>query len=1119
MTARAVAPRTGRPSGNGRRSSRSSVIGATSQWYKDAIIYEVHVRAFRDSDGDGTGDFSGLTEKLDYLVDLGVTAVWLLPFYPSPLRDDGYDIADYAGVHPDYGTLRDAKTFIREAHRRGLKVITELVCNHTSDQHPWFQRARRAKPGSPQRDFYVWSDTPDRYREARIIFTDTETSNWTWDPVAGAYFWHRFFSHQPDLNFDNPKVREAIIHTMDQWFEMGVDGLRLDAIPYLFERDGTNCENLPETHAFLRELRRHIDERFTDRMLLAEANQWPEDSVAYFGNGDECHMSFHFPLMPRMYMALRLEDRFPIVDILSQTPAIPDTSQWALFLRNHDELTLEMVTDEERDYMYRVYAQDPQMRINVGIRRRLAPLLGNHRHRIELLNGLLFSLPGTPVIYYGDEIGMGDNVYLGDRNGVRTPMQWSGDRNAGFSSANRQSLYFPVITDPEYHYEAVNVEAQQANRNSLLWWMKRVIALRKRHPAFGRGTIEFLQPENRRVLAFTRHHEDDTLLVVANLSRFSQPFELDLSAYAGRLPVEVFGGGEFPRITTEPYRLVLGPHAFMWFTIEQPLDADAEADREAPLLPAAGSLADLATGQDGERLAGILARWMRGRRWYRGKARRIRSADITATLPLDFDGREVLLIVLAVQYAEGEGEEYMIPVTRAPRKVRGKSAPVTPPIARLGSDEILVDAMSLGAVAEQLTRAIGERRRWRRGGILAQAQPTRAFRALGGASGTLVGQPSRAEQSNSSVLIGDRFILKLYRRFEAGTNPDVEIGRFLTERGFANVPALAGSIDLERPGLERATAVTLQALVPNQGDGWSHALDVLGDYLDRAKTQVDAAPAVPRTAAGLLELAGAPVDPMVNEAVGAYLDQARLLGERTAELHLALASDPVSPAFAPERAGSLYQRSVYQSIRSSARLAFELLRRRRDTLAPGLEAAVDDALGLEGRVGAMLAPLVRRNLGGEKIRCHGDFHLGQTLYTGRDYLIIDFEGEPGRPLSERRIKRTPLVDVAGMLRSFHYAARGALVERTASGAIRPEDVAALEPWTEAWASWVSGAYLAGYREAARGAGFLPVDDEAWASFLDALLLQKAFYELDYELNNRPTWVGIPLSGIAGLLRG
>src|SRR3954466_8267056 len=552
------------------RRESSVSVGSDPQWYKDAIIYEVHIRSFFDSNADGVGDFSGLTAKLDYLADLGVTAVWLLPFYPSPGKDDGYDTADYTDVKDEYGTLRDVKVFIRGAHARGLRVITELVCNHTSDQHPWFQRARRAPAGSTHRDYYVWTDDPEKYRDARIIFKDFERSNWTWDPVANAYYWHRFYHHQPDLNFDSPRVRAEIMKAFDFWLDLGVDGLRLDAIPYLYEREGTNGENLPETHEFLRQLRTHLDTKYSDRMLLAEANQWPEEAVTYFGQGqgDECHMAFHFPLMPRIFMSVRMEDRVPIVDILEQTPPIPETSQWALFLRNHDELTLEMVTDEERDYMYRVYASQTKARINLGIRRRLAPLLGNDRKRIELLKMLLLSFPGAPVLYYGDEIGMGDNVFLGDRNGVRTPMQWSSDKNAGSSRASPQALYLPIILDPEYHYEAVNIEAQQGNPNSLWWWMKRVLTLRQRHRAFGRGTIQFLQPENRKILAFVRRHEQETILVVANLSRFPQPALLYLSEFKQTMPVELFGRTEFPVVTDKPYFLTLSPHAAFWFTLE-----------------------------------------------------------------------------------------------------------------------------------------------------------------------------------------------------------------------------------------------------------------------------------------------------------------------------------------------------------------------------------------------------------------------------------------------------------------------------------------------------------------------------------------------------------------------
>jgi len=539
------------------------------QWYKDAIVYQLHVKAFFDSTNDGMGDFEGLTEKLDYIAELGVTAVWLLPFYPSPLRDDGYDIADFTRVHPDYGSLREFRAFVREAHRRGLRVITELVINHTSDQHPWFIESRAALD-SPKRDWYVWSDTDQRYLDARIIFTDTEQSNWAWDQGTQQYYWHRFFSHQPDLNYDNPRVVRAVMRVMRFWLDLGVDGLRLDAVPYLVEREGTTCENLPETHAVLRQLRAGMDERYAGRMLLAEANQWPPDVLPYFGNGDdECHMAFHFPLMPRIWISLRREDRYPIVEIMDQTPDIPDACQWALFLRNHDELTLEMVTDEERDFMYAEYAKDSRMRINLGIRRRLAPLVDNSRRRLELLNSLLFSMKGTPVIYYGDEIGMGDNVYLGDRNGVRTPMQWTGDRNAGFSKADVHALYAPVVADPVYGYQAVNVEAQQRVPGSLLNWMKRLIRVRRAHPVFGRGTLEFLHPENRRVLAYLREHEGVSVLCVANLSRFAQYVEMDLSRFRGRVPVELIGRVHFPPIGELPYLLTLGPHDFFWFELTE----------------------------------------------------------------------------------------------------------------------------------------------------------------------------------------------------------------------------------------------------------------------------------------------------------------------------------------------------------------------------------------------------------------------------------------------------------------------------------------------------------------------------------------------------------------------
>jgi maltose alpha-D-glucosyltransferase/alpha-amylase len=616
-------------------------------WYKDAIVYELHVRGFYDGDGDGIGDFRGLLEKLDYLEELGVTAVWILPHYPSPLRDGGYDIADYTAVHPDYGSVRAFKAFVREAHRRGLRVITELVLNHTSDRHPWFQRALRAAPGSSARNFYVWTDAPDRYRDTRIIFPDFEQSNWAWSPSAGAYYWHRFFSHQPDLNYDHPPVRKAMTAVVDFWFGLGVDGLRLDAVPYLYEREGTTSENLPETHAFLKVLRAHVDRRYGDRMLLAEANQWPEEAAAYFGDGDECHMAFQFPIMPRLFMALRAEDAFPILDIEAQTPAIPDGCQWALFLRNHDELTLEMVTEEERQYLYRTFARQPEARVNLGIRRRLAPLMRNSRRRIELMNGLLFSLPGTPIIYYGDEIGMGDNVFLGDRDGVRTPMQWSPDRNAGFSRAHPHRVYLPLVEDPEYHYAAVNVETQQANAGSLLWSTKHLIAMRKRYRAFGRGSLAFLATDNRCILAFLRCYEDERVLVVANLSRFLQVAELELGEHRESVPVQMVGRTPLRPTSDGKLVLTLGPHSIFWFSLERTApDARSPAERDEPTeradapapVVAVDGWHELVVGRARARLESLLPAYLEQRGWFAGRTRRLLATRVVEAIPVPLPG-------------------------------------------------------------------------------------------------------------------------------------------------------------------------------------------------------------------------------------------------------------------------------------------------------------------------------------------------------------------------------------------------------------------------------------------------------------------------------------------------
>ncbi len=1102
-------------------------MSSDSLWYKDAIIYQLHVKAYHDSSGDGMGDFVGLTQKLDYLQDLGVSAIWLLPFYPSPLRDDGYDIADYTDVHDSYGTLRDFRNFLREAHERELRVITELVVNHTSDQHPWFQRARRAKPGSRARNFYVWSDTPDRYSDTRIIFKDFEQSNWTWDPVAGAYYWHRFYSHQPDLNFDNPAVRKALFRVLDFWLEMGVDGLRLDAVPYLYEREGTNCENLPETHAFLKDLRRHVDANYSGRMLLAEANQWPEDAVAYFGDGDECHMAFHFPVMPRLFMAVHMEDRFPIVDILEQTPPIPETSQWAIFLRNHDELTLEMVTDEDRDYMYRVYAADPQARINLGIRRRLAPLLGQNRRRIELMNSLLLSLPGTPVIYYGDEIGMGDNIYVGDRNGVRTPMQWSADRNAGFSRVNPQKLYLPVIVDPEYHFEAVNVEAQQANPHSLLWWMKRLLAVRKRFRAFSRGSIEFLNPENRKVLAFLRKWENEQVLVVVNLSRFAQSVELDLSEYQHRLPVEVFGRSQFPTIGEDPYLLTLGPHNFFWFTLEsaevagEPITITAET---LPRISVSGSWEDVLRGKAKIALERVLPGYLRGRRWFAGKARRILSAEVIDSLSIRPNGAGPYVALVEVAYSEGDPEVYQLPLSFAPGEEGDEIRDDYPQaaVARLDirQDEervegVLYDATIDPDFLDDLLEIVTRRRA--RSGTDGSIRPvrTRQFRALRGDQATkLVPALLGAEQSNTSAVYGDRLILKLIRRLDVGANPDMEIGRFLTERTcFRHAPALAGGIEYNSTSGDTRTLAVIQAFVPNEGDAWSYTLDTLDGFFERVLAQpAGAEQRIDAPSGSLLARVDEEVPEEARDLIGAYMEFARLLGQRTAELHIALASHPEDRDFAPEPINAMYRRSIYQASRSRADQVLDLLRKRTSQLPAELRPLARSVVNLGERIDGRLRSVVDKKVAGMRIRCHGDYHLGQVLYTGRDFSIMDFEGEPARPITERRLKRTPLRDVGGMLRSFHYASVAALIQ----GAPRPEDRARLEVWTRFWYYWIAVDFLGAYLKEVADTGLLPENRDQLEALLDLCLIDKALYELAYELNNRPNWVHIPLHGITSL---
>jgi maltose alpha-D-glucosyltransferase/alpha-amylase len=1097
-------------------------------WYKDAVLYEVHVRAFADGNGDGIGDFVGLTQKLDYIADLGVTAVWVLPFYPSPLRDDGYDIADYTTVHPHYGTLDDFKTFLDEAHKRGLKVITELVINHTSDQHPWFQRARRRPAGSPERDFYVWSDTPEKYRGVRVIFQDFEPSNWSWDPVAKAYFWHRFYAHQPDLNYDNPAVHDAILPLVDYWLGLGVDGMRLDAVPYLYEREGTSCENLPETHAFLKKLRAHVQERYPDRMFLAEANQWPEDAVAYFGDGDECHMAFHFPVMPRMFMALRMEDSYPILDIMRQTPAIPETCQWAMFLRNHDELTLEMVTDEERDYMYRAYATDPQARINLGIRRRLAPLLGNDRRKIELMLVLLCSLPGTPVLYYGDEIGMGDNFYLGDRNGVRTPMQWSSDRNAGFSRANPQRLYLPAIIDPEYHYESLNVEAQQANPNSLLWFHKRLLAARKRYQAFGRGDLTFLHPDNYKVLAFVRRYKDEQALVVANLSRFAQHVELNLRDYQGLVPVELFGGVEFPAAGEAPYPLSLGPHSYYVFTLTVPRPLEVTRggpghERSIPSVRVKASWEEAIRGGVRPAFQALLPVHLLNRGWFRG-GRAIKAVELLESVELPGTAVPTFLGGVRVDYAEGDPEVYALPLAFAegPAADEVLARNAFSALARVsgGVDGLIHDAMYDSGLNAALVRLFGARQwlRGSRGIVTAGLLPERAPLTVED-----LGQPQsrRIDQNRAEAVFDDRLLLTLYRRLEIGPQADWEIGRHLGAVGFPNVRPIIGLLEY-RPNVgEPLTLGTLHQLVPAQSDAWQYTLHALSRFCERALSATEPAPEVSgSTILAAFDAAATDPPPLAHDLIESNLEWARLLGQRTAELHIALANPADDSAFAPEPITPLYLRSVYQSLRNRAAQVWRRLTRRHRLLSPDVQADARAVLDREAELHGRYRAIMSRRWTGLRIRVHGDLHLGQVLVTGNDVAFVHFGGDQPLSPSERRQKRSVMNDVAGLLRSVQRAVDTALVgTEVGTSIVRPEDQPSLAPWGRFWVAQVGGAILRGYFAAADGVAFVPAAREERQALCEVFYLGQVVHELGLALSQRPEVLHAHLRGLLGMLGG
>jgi maltose alpha-D-glucosyltransferase/alpha-amylase len=1072
------------------------------QWYRDAIIYQLHVKSFFDANDDGIGDFAGVAAKLDYIKDLGASAIWLMPFYPSPLKDDGYDIADYRGINPSYGTMRDFRRLVREAHARGLRVITELVINHTSDQHPWFQRAREAKPGSAARDFYVWSDTDQKYSDTRIIFLDTEVSNWTWDPVAKAYFWHRFYSHQPDLNFDNPRVLEAVLDTMRFWLDMGVDGLRLDAIPYLIEREGTNCENLADTHTVIKKVRAALDASYSDRMLLAEANQWPEETAQYFGDGDECHMAFHFPLMPRMYMAVAQEDRHPVTDIMRQTPEIPEGCQWAIFLRNHDELTLEMVTDMERDYLWSFYAADRRARINLGIRRRLAPLLENDRRKIELLNSLLLSMPGTPVLYYGDEIGMGDNIYLGDRDGVRTPMQWSPDRNGGFSRTDPARLFLPAIQDPIYGFDAVNVEAQLRAPASLLNWMRRMVALRRGNRAFSRGTLRFLYPANRKVLAYLREFDDEHVLCVVNLSRAPQAVELDLAEFKGSTPVEMTGGSEFPRIGTLTYLLTLPAYGFYWFRLTNigadEHDGDARPAPELFTLVLTGPLDSLLKGRERTAFERTIApQFIATRRWFGAKGETISRISVVdvATLP-DRRGHDAFLLPrIAVEFGGGERHEYFAPMAvEEGREEEGLLPYAVARVRRGPRVGLMYGAASSPEFGIAMVSAMKGGTEIPAGDGAIRFSSTSAFdRTVELDPGDV--RRLGAEQSNTSIVFGSRKVMKLYRRLQPGVHPELEVARFLTEvAGFENTPALLGAAEYIAPDGTPTALAVLQRFVRNQGDAWQWTLDLLRRELD--------------------VMAVSPEAERPADAFAPYVPIAKALGRRTGELHRAFATATDDPAFAAEPLAPEDLATVAADARAQGERAFAALARLPATAPEGGREAAQLLIGRRDECFAVIERLSQASAEAVKTRIHGDYHLGQVLIVQDDVMIVDFEGEPSRPAQERRAKGAPIRDVAGMLRSFAYAAETAardVAQRFPEAGARAH-AAALE-----WRQFATDLFLDAYAAAAQDSPIWIADAATRSRLLRLHLIAKALYEINYEASNRPDWIEIPVRGVLSIL--
>ncbi|MBR9997724.1 MAG: maltose alpha-D-glucosyltransferase [Cyclobacteriaceae bacterium] len=1092
------------------RVTNEALIHEELTWYKDAIIYELHIKAFFDSNNDGIGDFGGLIQKLDYLEELGVTTIWLLPFYPSPLRDDGYDIADYYNINPSYGSIRDFKKFLKEAHKKGLRVITELVLNHTSDEHEWFKKARNPAPGNPYRDYYVWSDTPEKYKDTRIIFTDYETSNWTWDGKAGAYFWHRFFSHQPDLNFENPRVQQEMFKIIDFWCKMGVDGFRLDAVPYLFEAEGTNNENLPQTHGFLKRLRKFIDDHYTGIMLLAEANMWPEDSASYFGNGDECHMNYHFPLMPRMFMALNMEDRYPIIEIINQTPKIPDNCQWANFLRNHDELTLEMVTDEERDYMYKVYTKDPLARINLGIRKRLAPLLENNRNKIELMNILLFSLPGTPVIYYGDEFGMGDNHYLGDRDGVRTPMQWDPGRNAGFSRANPQQLYLPVIIDPEYKYDSINVENQLINTNSLLWWMKRVIRMRKRYKAFGRGEIRFLEPANRKVLVFIREYKDEKILVVVNLSRFAQAVELDLEDLEGYMPLEVFSRNSFPVIHKSPYVVTLGPHGYYWFElkktkerilVDEPVDFSTVLQVKKWDQLFRNNKKDILETQ-------ILPAYITKRRWFTGMHKGIESVNIYENIGVINGSEHYNMLLLEVRYFEGLPEFYFMPVSFATEKAERELIEYYPQsiICRVHWGEktgILYDPLYAEHFRQYLLVLLTKNKRLDDSDSSIHFYSINNLRVLEEENNQELKTSKLIDSAESHTVIvyGNMLVLKMYRHLDYSSSRDVEISRFLSEKiKFDQVPEYFGTIEFIRSKSYPSTLGIAQHYIPGAITASEYLADGFQRYYENMAS-LGTRRKLPRLKGSLKNPASFDDLNLEGQKIlgGAYLEHVLLLGQRTAEMHKALSSAQDERDFQFEEFTLHYQKSLYSGLKTLVRTAIRALEKKLGVFNLEVRKEVLDLFQYEEILEERFKRIAVSKLECMKLRIHGHYHLSRILFTGNDFIIIGFEGDLSFSYHSKKVKKAALRDLATLIYSIHRTAQTTAISNQYDS-----------PYPIRWFHYISGFLIKSYIENTVGCEFIPTDRQQFNNLLEIFLLERGLNELNEELERAPENAVIPI---------